>query len=200
LLNRLRLAPATRSWRSGHALLVRDLPTARPWLVLHRRSLAGPRDGYLLCDKVENARELQEVVAQTTPRAKQNLIARLAQIIRRFHEAGLSHRDLKAANILWSEQPNGFSDGDGTLQFIDLVGVRCSVRVPPSVRARDLCRLNVSFLDGRHVSRTDKLRFLRTYLHWTSKRPGNWKEWWKKIAAASQEKIEKNRRSGRPVS
>lgn len=199
LLNRLRPSPAMRSWRCGHALLIRELPTARPWLVLQRRSLAGPREGYLLCDKVASAREFQDVVAESSARVRRRLIDQLARLMRRFHDAGLSHHDLKAANLLWSSGPGTAAGDPGTFHFIDLVGAGCPGRVSPLRRARDLSRLNVSFFDSRQVSRTDRLRFLRTYLCWALKGRGNWKIWWERIDAASRQRIEKNRRSGRPI-
>jgi len=199
LLNRLRSSPAMRSWRFGHAMLFREFATAKPYLLLQKRGLSGPGEGYLLCEKIDNAHELQEVVAGCSCRARREIIARLARLLRRFHDANLSHRDLKAANLLWSNKPGAELGVEGSLYFIDLVGVRGPGRTSSRTRIRDLTRLNVSFLDGRHVSRSDKLRFLCIYLCMALKGKGDWKDWWRQIAAASREKIKKNQRSGRPI-
>jgi hypothetical protein len=49
-------------------------------------------------------------------------------------------------------------------------------------------------------TRTDALRFLRLYLPRGLWPRNDWKGLWRAIAAASQDKREKNRRSGRTLS
>jgi len=78
--------------------------------------------------------------------------------------------------------------------LIDLVGVRLGLRVSFSERVRNLARLNASFVNSNFVSRTDRLRFLRVYLLWSSR---DWKLVWRAIAAETLAKVDKNRRSGR---
>ena len=193
LLNRLRPSPALRSWRAAHVFLNRGLPTARPLLVLHRRSRLGPREGYLLCEKIEGGIDLLRALELLrNPAAKWNAIAMLARSIREMHELRLAHRDLKAANILWSRDRNAF-------HFIDLVGVSKQRRLSRSVRVKNLARLHVSLAQSPHWTRTDRLRFLSIYLCWALRGRAGWKEWWKLIDRASQEKIEQNRQRGRPV-
>jgi serine/threonine protein kinase len=109
-----------------------------------------------------------------------------------MHEMGLSHRDLKAANILWSPATKSF-------HFIDLVGAARQSQLSTSVRVRNLARLQVSFAQNPHLTRTDRLRFLSIYLCWALRGRAGWKDWWKKIAEASREKIEQNHQRGRPV-
>ncbi|MCE9534102.1 MAG: lipopolysaccharide kinase InaA family protein [Planctomycetes bacterium] len=192
LVNRFRMSPALRSWTFGHALRDRGLPTPRPWLVLHRRGWIGPREGYLLCEKVENAVAPNEVIETTS---RWDLIEELARLIRRFHDAGLLHRDLKVANLLCTpEAPSG-----NRLHFIDLVGVTRVRRASESKQARNLSRLNASFLQSAQITRTDRLRFLRAYLQWGLRGQGGWEKWWSLIAEATQRKVERNKRSGRPL-
>jgi tRNA A-37 threonylcarbamoyl transferase component Bud32 len=193
LLNHLRSSPALRSWKAANALLDRQLPTPRPWLVLQRRGLSGPREGYLLCEKVDDAHDLVETFSEPiAPGAKWESIAELARLMRRFHELRLTHHDLKAANILLTH--------DGAFHFIDLVGVAVSRRLPGRrVRCRDLARLCVSSLQMPRLTRIDQLRFLRSYLNWGLCGSAGWKTWWRMIAEATQEKLAKNRRRGRPL-
>ncbi len=210
VLNRLRPSPALRAWQAGHAFRDRGLPTPRPWLVLHRRGALGPREGYLLCEKIEGALDLSRAVelcrkpaaqaseehspllALRAPEAWWNAIAALARLIREMHDLGLSHRDLKAANILWDPRWASF-------QFIDLVGVGKHRRLSTRTRVKNLARLQVSFSQNPYLTRTDRLRFLSIYLGWAWRGRAGWKEWWKQIDAASRDKIEQNHRRRRSL-
>jgi tRNA A-37 threonylcarbamoyl transferase component Bud32 len=183
--------PALRSWVNGHALRDRGLPTPRPWLVVHRKRFGLNTLGYLLCEFVADARNLHEAVSRATPAEKRALADRLARWIRLMHDRGVSHRDLKAANILVTP--------DGECQFIDLVGVRTRSTVPRAVRIRDLTRLNASFIESPHVTRADRLRFLRAYLVWALAGRGNWKDWWRAVDQRTREKVLRNARRNRPL-
>jgi serine/threonine protein kinase len=145
----------------------------------------------LLVEKVPNARHLHEATTIETVVLRRRLIELLARWIRLIHERGIAHRDLKAANILIAD--------DDECQFIDLVGVRTRKRVNRRTRIRDLSRLNASFLSSPHISRTDRLRFLRVYLLWGLRGKAGWEEWWNEIALATREKIERNARRNRPL-
>jgi tRNA A-37 threonylcarbamoyl transferase component Bud32 len=190
LLNMVRSGGALRSWKAGHAFLDRQLPTPRPWLMLYRRRLGFPTTGYLLCEAVQPARHLQDVV-RSGGMEKRVVIDTLARWIRLMHERGVSNRDLKAANILVS--------AGGECQFIDLVGVRLRRNVRRRLRVRDLARLNASFVSVPEVSRTDRLRFLRVYLLWGLRGSAGWKEWWKEVAQATEAKVRRNALRNRPL-
>jgi serine/threonine protein kinase len=118
----------------------------------------------------------------------------LARLIRQMHRRGLSHRDLKAANILTSERPR-----DARFWFIDLVGVRRHARVGGRRKVQNLARLHASFVGHPLLTRTEKLRFLRSYLEVGIRGKGGWKSWWRKIDAATRAKQERNARTGRPL-
>ena len=183
--------PALRSWTNGHAFIDRGLPTPRPWLVLHHCRFGLPGAGYLLCDLVPEARHLHDAVRETGRTDRWRLIDRLARWVRLMHERGVSHRDLKAANILITP--------DGDCQFIDLVGARTRRRVPRAIRVRDLARLNASFIASPLLSRADRVRFLRVYLAWGLCGPGDWKVWWRQVLLATEAKVRRNERNNRPL-
>ena len=107
-----------------------------------------------------------------------------------MHDRAVSHRDLKAANVM-------LCGSDPVL--IDLVGVRTGVAVSFRQRAKELARLNASFLSASVVTRGERLRFLRAYLAAGPGRAEGWKDWWKAISAATAAKVAKNRRTGRPL-
>jgi hypothetical protein len=69
--------------------------------------------------------------------------------------------------------------------------------MPRRLCVQNLARLHASFHKDPLLTRTDKLRFLRTYLQWGLFGRHRWKRWWREIEAATQAKIARNRRSGR---
>ena len=221
LTSLVRQTPATRSWLWGQGFLERGLPTPRPLAVLHRRRHGMLHEGYILTELVPDAQELQDYVADLRdPPAEQGRgkllrqLERVARAIRELHRRDFSHRDLKAANLLvtslWVEDTpagaprlmSGMSVAANrplttNLWFIDLVGVRLHKRLGKRRRAQNLARLNVSFLNEPMVSLSDRLRFLRVYLGWGIHGKGDWKSWWRAIAAATVDKVARNKKSGR---
>ena len=193
----VRRTPALRSYVLGHGLRLRCLPTPRPLGVWHRYRFGLPQEGYLLTEAVPDATELHEHVRQLlaagtrTSRVQlRALIDRLARLIGTLHCRHLSHRDLKASNVLVSKDQ---------LSFIDLVGVTRHRKVRRSRRIQNLARLNASSAACAGLTRTDKLRFLRAYLRWGLRGREGWKRWWREVEQATAEKIERNRRKGRPL-
>jgi tRNA A-37 threonylcarbamoyl transferase component Bud32 len=196
--NAFRPSPATRSWLLGHSLRDRGLPTPLPLLLAHRYRFGMPVVSYLLVEKVPGATGLSEAVAEAEalpPVARRQYFRRLAfdlgRLLRTMHDRHVSHRDLKAPNILLE---NG-----QTSTLIDLVGVRAGPAVPYATRVRDLARLNASFLNSPAVSRSDRLRALTAYLGVPPKDGRSWKVWWTALAVATQAKVAKNQRTGRPL-
>ncbi|HWE40834.1 MAG TPA: lipopolysaccharide kinase InaA family protein [Isosphaeraceae bacterium] len=189
---------AWQAWQGGQHLASRGLPTPRNLAVLARLGPLGlPRDTYLVTIKAEPAATLDAYLRDVLPaldpdarrRRTRALTRALARLVRTLHERSLSHRDLKAANIL--------VEGDATeaeprLSLIDLVGVRLKHPLPPGRRLQNLARLHVS-LAAR--SRADSIRFLRDY-----GLRADWKATWRAVARLGARKVEKNRRSGRELS
>src|SRR5262249_14314111 len=146
---------ALRSWVMGHGLRERCLPTPRPLAVFHRLDHGRPAEGYLLVEKVERApdlkhylADLQKLPAATRQRALRQARDARAVWTRNFPRRNLSHRALKAANILVTGALNFW--------FIDLVGVRRHRRLSQIRRMQNLTRLHVSFHRDPGISRTDK--------------------------------------------
>ena len=173
------------------------LPTRAPLAMFHRvRAGLLPGAGYLLTEKVPDAVGLTEAVkACRDVRILRTWADRLARVVRAMHDRGVSHRDLKAPNIML--QGAATDPANAMPVLIDLVGVRASGdAVPFARRAKELARLNASFLAMKHVTRGERLRFLRVYLAGVG-RQTDWKKWWKAVSEATVAKVAKNRRSGR---
>jgi tRNA A-37 threonylcarbamoyl transferase component Bud32 len=222
----LRTTPAVRSWILGHGLRERCLPTARPLAVLHRRVCGLPREGYLVTAKIADAVDLHQYLndLHALPDAKRRVslrcrIDQVARLVRELHRCRLSHRDLKAANILVDNSCNHevFSDAaqerplpgrfyEASLKeplpgiwLIDLVGMNAPRRLRRGRLVQNLARLNASVGGSPALTRADKLRFLRVYMQWGLCGNARWKDWWRAIERATLLKVERNRRNGRPL-
>lgn len=203
----VRHTPALRSWINGHRLLESGVPTPRPLAVLHRHRSGLPRECYLITEKAPDALELHRCVADLSRRPPPErtamlraLIEAVARLVRSLHDRQLSHRDLKAANVLVTWASRSAGDPRVRLHLIDLVGLQRFRRLGRSPRIQNLARLHTSFVHDRLITRTEKLRFLRVYLAWGLKGQAGWKEWWRAIARATEEKVAQNVRRGRPLS
>jgi serine/threonine protein kinase len=189
--NAFRWSQVFRSWANGHALRDRWIPTPRPLAVFHRRRYGLPAEGYLLTELVPVPAPLQSGSRETAEK--------LARTLRAMHDRGVSHRDLKAPNILLAHGTEPM--------LVDLVGVRTSAHLTVAKRARELARLNASFVNDPTLTRTDRLRFLLAYLaplprlacaETTSRgKERDWKRWWVLIARATAAKVARNLRAAR---
>lgn len=183
----LRPSRAMRVWRRGHALLHRNLPTARPLAVLERRRFGLRLDAFVLCEDLVGGRDLDAWLAAELPgrdarqqrRLKDRLIAALAALVRRMHDADVAHRDLKASNVLVQYDPD--RDDAPRLSLVDLDGVRIQCHISATDTRRAIARLAVSFDASPLVTRTDRLRFLRRFLVGWGRGAEDWRPVWRDI-------------------
>ncbi|MGC8638254.1 MAG: lipopolysaccharide kinase InaA family protein [Isosphaeraceae bacterium] len=212
-LNLFRPSRAWRSWQAGQDLASRGIPTPRNLVFLARKrrfwtnpfSWFLPHETYLATCKQEHVVTLAHYVRNLLPvldpddrrRQIHRINQELARLLRDLHERSLSHRDLKASNILIH------LDAEETgqlLSLIDLVGVRVCNPVPLGRRIKNLARLSISLDSAPGRTRTETLRFLRGYLPWGLSPLSNWKQVWRSTEIAVQAKKARNRRRGRPLS
>jgi tRNA A-37 threonylcarbamoyl transferase component Bud32 len=212
-LNLIRPSRAWRSWQAGADLASRGIPTPRNLAFLARRrsfwsnpfSWFLPHETYLVTIKQDKVVTLAEYIRRVLPTfspeerlaAVQQLNHELARLVRALHERSLSHRDLKASNILVHLDA---AETGTFLSLIDLVGVRLYSPVPRRRRIQNLARLSVSLSAAPGRSRAETLRFLRAYLPWGLSPLSEWKLFWRSIATAVVAKQARNRRRGRPLS
>jgi serine/threonine protein kinase len=213
LLALFRPTRAWRSWQAGQHLASRGIPTPQNLAFIARSRpfrdaflfWCLPHETYLVTVKEVSSVSLTKYVSGNLarfPAAAQRarfraLIGSLAQLIRSLHERSLSHRDLKASNILVTPTTDGQI---GRLSLIDLVGVNLSHPFPQSRRIQNLARLCLSLSTTAKFTRTDALRFLRVYLPWGLSPLSDWKAIWRSIDRAMGTKRSRNLRRGRPLS
>ncbi|HEX7901083.1 MAG TPA: lipopolysaccharide kinase InaA family protein [Planctomycetota bacterium] len=109
--------------------------------------------------EIEGASDLLSLAGTLPPAGKRDLLRRVADEMRRLHEAGVYHADLTMKNILVSAD---------AVYIIDLDKARLRARRDERHDAENLARLNrsiVKLFGGRGaITRTDKIRFLLRYL------------------------------------
>ncbi len=168
LLDPLRMSRGAMGFFCGAALEHRCIPAPRVLAALDCRRLGCLEGSYLISEYVEGAENLAECIArgqasglfQRLNADRPAIISQLARVLRRMHWAGVSMRDLKAANILLcpSHAEIGIMivDADAALLY--------SSAVPERRAMQNVARLyfDLQYLGG--VSRREALEFLRAYL------------------------------------
>jgi hypothetical protein len=187
------LAPSrsARGWETGHALLHRDIATARPLALIERRLGPLVLDNLLITEAVPGAADLEAYLrerhAELSPRVwrrhKRELCELLVRHIRRLQERGFAHRDCKAQNILVVTHPKL------KLLWIDMDGLRRVGRLSRAQRLMPLVRLHVSLLDVPGLTRMDRVRFLKSYFARFGSDPNAWRGVWRELSQAADAKL-----------
>lgn len=193
MLSGIRRSRDMYCWRAGYALLNRDVATARPLAVLEKRSFGVLRESMLICEAIEGARDLDRFALDVLPamdqrdarRVKDGVIEALVRLFKRLESRGFTHRDCKASNIL--VLPASDEAEVPEVWLVDLNGLR-SVRRRADFRLWPLVRLSVSLEVSPHVTRTDRLRFLKRTMLGPGRTDRDWKPLWRELARGSDQK------------
>jgi tRNA A-37 threonylcarbamoyl transferase component Bud32 len=204
----LRPSRSLAAFRRGHALLARGIATARPAAAVECTKDTARYETLLATEDLRDGEPLSDWLRREPPPAdRRHVTWELARMVRRLHDMGFSHRDLKSPNFLVTPARGPASQrGRGPrprVFLVDLDGLRGDRRVSPHRRAQNLMRLSVSLDEWGVARRTDRLRFLRTYLGRRgcpsaitirSRRRGateaarRLRRWWKRISRLSARK------------
>ena len=148
-----------RELRAAQVARGAGVNVAEPLAVLATRVFGPFYRLTIVSREVENASNLLALRSELTTSRKRELIERVADEMRRLHEAGVYHADLTLKNIL----VHGSS-----VTIIDLDKARLLGHRDQRMDIRNISRLNRSVVKllgiGGLVTRTDKIRFLRRYL------------------------------------
>jgi len=157
-----------RNFHFGLALRQAGVPTAQPLALLERR---GPtRQAWLVTEFVPAVVDLDRIVlvellqldGRTARAVKLRITRAIADLLVHLDRSGFRHRDLKASNILLANWKR--DDLPARALLIDLDGLRRRRLWNRRARWQPLTRLAASLLGYSAITRTDYLRFARTYL------------------------------------
>lgn len=180
LKNLLRPSRARRAWVAANACAMRGISAAAPVVFLERRRRGLLQESYLVCETVDG-KMLSEILEQRALGTgdRRALIRALARYLARMHDRRIANRDLKSENLLVTRPQAGRYE----FFVVDFDGVRLGP-VSRRRRIKNLARLLRESRRGPTFTRTDRLRFLRSYLG--PRRHRRWKHYWR-AAAMSEE-------------
>lgn len=123
------------------------------------------RDSFVICDALEGFEDLETLTRAwpdrpPAPRDVLRLVNAVAGFARRFHGAGLVHRDFYLCHLLLNRA--AWDVGRVELAVLDLHRARQFTHIPARWRERDLAALLFSTLD-LGLSRRSWYRFVRIY-------------------------------------
>lgn len=179
-----------RGWKMGHALLNREIAAARPLAILEQRIGPIVRDSILICEYLAGTLDLEahlRALDRSTDRVekfreRRSIATVVGRELRKLHERGFLHRDCKAQNLLVQRLP------ELRVFWIDMDGIRRSNRPSAKHELRAIMRLHVSLLDVPGLSRTDRLRFLKSYCAAFGVRRDAWKLIWRAVTPLAEKK------------
>lgn len=201
---------AALAWVCGMLPVQSALAEVRALQAMRRRGLAAPRPvawgrrrghSFVVMEALQGCRSLELVVADwraNPPSAphRRALLHALAAMVRRLHRAGIQHRDLYLCHFYLQLQ----SPPDAPhLHLIDLHRARMRPRLARRQLRKDLAALYYSALH-LPLSRSDRLRFIRTYHARPLRqlRPRHWRLW-QRTARRAHRLARRHRNPHRPA-
>jgi Lipopolysaccharide kinase (Kdo/WaaP) family len=176
-----------RNWNRARRLLQAGIATAVPLAIVERSS---PRpEGWLVSMAIAEVVDLERIVSgslyvspeRSARSVKNGIIAALADLCGELDRAGLRHRDFKASNVLVTDHL-GCKDGP-VLWLVDLDGIHPYGWRRDRSKWSAVVRLAASLEGYRGLTRSDRLRFLRTWLGAENESREERKQAWRKMSA-----------------
>jgi len=140
--------------RMAFLLEISDLSTPRVAAAGKRVEAGMVRRSYLISELVPDGRHI-DAVLQTEP-DRIGILTAAGDLIGRLHAEKITHRDLKAGNLL--------VDMDLRPCFVDLDGVRMRSAIAPARAAHDLARLFRDLRGRAAMTPAEERRFIDAYV------------------------------------
>ncbi len=96
---------AARAWKKAWSLVVRDVPTAWPLLMMDRRVFGYAVDNIIVFERVRGTQLSDLDLDALAPQARQNLFRRLGRTLRLLESQGLRQYDSKFTNWIIVDDP-----------------------------------------------------------------------------------------------
>jgi tRNA A-37 threonylcarbamoyl transferase component Bud32 len=120
-LNEIGRGPRSRrAWLKAWKMIVRDVPTAWPMLLMEKRRLGYVTDSVVIFERVTGPTLARVDLDAMAARDRQMLFRRIGRLLRSIERLGFSHFDAKASNWIVRDDP---ALGPGPV-MIDVDGIR----------------------------------------------------------------------------
>jgi tRNA A-37 threonylcarbamoyl transferase component Bud32 len=158
LKENFRTSKGLRAWIAGNGLRIRNVPCLGVLAYEEKKSGLGIKESFLLMEASGKGQEMDRYLFKgfQTTQIKRLFVRTFAQWLSRLHQKEIFHRDMKACNILVSEE-----GGDWRFELLDLEDVRLDQKVEVREAFRTLLQLNTSIPKG--ITHTDRMRFYKEY-------------------------------------
>ncbi len=152
---------AMTEWLAARTMTAAGLPTIHAVMMGEKRSGRILLDGTLATIEIPDANDLVPVLhwrlrEPGLKAARRRLLRDLAELIRRFHDAGFVHNDLHSGNILVTGEPE-----TAKLHLIDLHTVKIVAKTSRRSRIANLSKMLHSLVTG--TTRSERRRILSEY-------------------------------------
>ncbi len=147
-----------KAWIAGNGLKIRDIPFLAVMAYVEKREGLGIKESFLLMEASEKGQEMDRYLYKGIRglQRKALFIKAFAQWLSRLHQKEIYHWDMKACNILVSEEGENWR-----FHLLDLEDVRLDQKVSEEEVFRNFLQLNTSVPKG--MTHTDRLRFYQEY-------------------------------------
>ena len=158
LKENFRTSKGLRAWIAGNGLKIRNVPCLGVMAYVEKKNGFGIKESFLLMEASEKGQEMDRYLCKgfQTVQRKRVFIKSFVQWYSRLHQKEIFHRDMKACNILVSEEGE-----DWRFQLLDLEDVRLDQKVNGGEVFRNLLQLNTSIPKG--ITHADRMRFYKEY-------------------------------------
>ncbi len=147
LKENFRTSKGLRAWIAGNGLKIRNVPCLGVLAYVEKKNGLGIKESFLLMEASEKGQEMDRYLFKgfQTAQIKRLFVRTFAQWLSRLHQKEIFHRDMKACNILVSEE-----GGDWRFELLDLEDVRLDQKVEDKEVFRTLLQLNTSIPKRDH--------------------------------------------------